>query len=72
MACYHISLIKKHNRQILYINVFTPDKLYYVINVKNESINLHRILSGINDIHMFFIKNENTLMCSYVKLLVCI
>jgi hypothetical protein len=58
---------KKHNRQILYINVFTPDKLYYVINVKNETINLHRILSGINDIHMFFIKNENTLMCSYLN-----
>jgi hypothetical protein len=57
---------KKHNRQILYINVFTPDKLYYVINVKNESNNLHRILSGINDVHMFFLKNENTLMCSYI------
>ena len=57
---------KKHNRQILYINVFTPDKLYYVINVKNESNNLHRILSGVNDVHMFFLKNENTLMCSYI------
>lgn len=56
----------KKNRKILYINVFTPDKLYYVINVKNESVNLHRILSGINDVHMFFLKNENTLMCSYL------
>jgi len=58
---------QKKNRHILYLNVFTPDKLYYVINVKNESNNIHRILSGINDVHMFFLKNENTLMCSYIN-----
>lgn len=57
---------KQPHTKILYINVFTPDKLSYVINIKNESQNIHRIISGINDIHMFFLKKQNTLMCSYL------
>jgi hypothetical protein len=61
-------LFKKiDNRNILYINVITHDKLFDVINVKNETINLHRILTGIIDIHLFFIKGQNTIMCSYIK-----
>ena len=58
---------KKNNRKILYINVFTYDKLSNIINVKNESSNLHRILTGIIDIHIFFIKEQNTIMCSYIE-----
>jgi len=49
----------------LYINIFTHDKIYYSMEVKNERTNLHRVLTGINDIHIFFIKNKNTVMCSY-------
>jgi hypothetical protein len=58
---------RENNKQILYINLFTPDKLIYAINIKNETTNLHRVVSGINDIHMFFLKNENTLMCSFLN-----
>ena len=36
-------------------------------NVKNEKTNFHRILSGLLDIHAFFIKGSNTSMCSYVN-----
>lgn len=57
---------KIENRHILHINVFTHDKLIDVVNVKNETTNLHRILLGIIDIHLFFIKGQNTLMCSYI------
>lgn len=54
------------NRKILYINVFTLDKLSYIINIKNEKYITHRIVSGINDIHMCLLKNQNTIMCSFV------
>jgi hypothetical protein len=57
---------KNKNRKILNINVFTHDKLCNVLNVKNESTNLHRILTGVIDVHLFFIKEKNTGMCSYV------
>lgn len=57
---------KQSNTKILYINVFTPDKLSHMFNIKNEHNITHRIVSGINDIHMCFLKNQNTLMCSFL------
>jgi len=53
-------------RRILYLDLFGYDKIGYIFNVKNEKTNFHRILSGLLDIHGFFIKNYNTHMCSYV------
>jgi hypothetical protein len=57
----------KLGRKILYLNLCNFDKLYYMINIKNENSDYHRILTGLLDIHLFFIKNTPTSMCSYVN-----
>ena len=57
---------KEPNKKILYLDLFGYDKLGNLLNVKNEKSNYHRILSGLLDIHSFFIKQSNTHMCSYV------
>ena len=38
-----------------------------MITVKNEKTNYKRILYGILDIHMFYITNSSTEICSYVN-----
>jgi hypothetical protein len=55
------------NIKILYLDLFGYDKIGDIINVKNEKTNFHRILSGLLDIHLFFIKQSNTQLCSYVN-----
>lgn len=55
-------------RRILYLDLFGMDKIQNIFNIKNEKTNIHRALSGILDIHNFFIKESNTNMCSYVDM----
>jgi len=55
------------NKKILHMELFGYDKIMYTINIKNEKSNFHRILSGLLDIHSFFIKKTNTSMCSFVN-----
>lgn len=55
------------NRKILYLDLFGADKISNLLNVKNEKSNYHRVLSGLLDIHSFYIKQTNTQMCSYVN-----
>jgi hypothetical protein len=55
------------NKQILHLDLFGYDKIWYLLNVKNEKTNCHRVLSGLLDIHSFFIKKCGTPMCSYVN-----
>ena len=57
---------KSQCRRILFIDLLGFDKISNTFNVKNEKTNFHRILSGMLDIHNFFIKNSQTQMCSYV------
>jgi hypothetical protein len=59
--------LKEPNKKILYLDLFGYDKIGNLLNVKNEKSNFHRILSGLLDIHCFFIKQSNTQMCSYVN-----
>lgn len=59
-------IFKERENKILYLDLFGSDKLGNLINVKNEKTNYHRILSGLLDIHSFFIKQSNTQMCSFV------
>jgi hypothetical protein len=54
---------KNGNKQI-YLDVYTLDKIFNSLNVKNEKNNYHRLFEGILDVHKFFIKNCNTTMCS--------
>ena len=58
---------KTSDKKILHMELFSFDKFTYAINIKNEKTNFHRIMSGLLDIHCFFIKNSNTSMCSYVE-----
>lgn len=58
---------KQINKKILHMELFSYDKFIHSINIKNEKTNFHRILSGLLDIHSFFIKKTNTSMCSYVS-----
>jgi hypothetical protein len=55
------------NKKILYLDLFGYDKMFNFFNVKNEKTNYHRILSGMLDIHNFYIKQSDTPMCSYVN-----
>lgn len=54
------------NTKRIYLDVYTLDKLFYSISVKNEKTNYHRLFEGLLDIHKFFIKKTNTIMCSDV------
>lgn len=60
-------IFKERTNKVLYLDLFGSDKLWNLLNVKNEKTNYHRILSGLLDIHSFFIKQSNTPMCSYVN-----
>ena len=55
------------HKKCLYLDLFGSDKIKYIYSVTNEKTNFHRILSGLLDIHLFFIKQTNTQMCSYVE-----
>ena len=74
--CYHKHYIdgihahifkQKSFKKILYIDTICYNTLAYMVNIKNEKNNLHRILYGLLDIHWFFIKEHNTTMCSFVN-----
>jgi hypothetical protein len=54
-------------RKIIFMDLLGFDKIGHILNVKNEKTNFHRILSGMLDIHNFFIKSSQTQMCSYVN-----
>jgi len=61
---------KKHSgreRKVIFMDLLGFDKIGHTLNVKNEKTNFHRILSGMLDIHNFFIKGSQTQMCSYVN-----
>ena len=60
-------LPEENSRKILYLDLFGHDKINSFFNVKNEKTNFHRILSGLLDIHTFYIKQTDTPMCSYVN-----
>jgi hypothetical protein len=56
------------NVKKLYIDLICCGKLFNIFNVKYEYCNIHRIMSGILDIHWFFIKDfAETSMCSFVN-----
>lgn len=55
------------NKKNLYLDLVGSDKIKYLLSVKNEKTNFHRILAGLLDIHLFYIKQCSTQMCSYVN-----
>jgi hypothetical protein len=55
------------NKKLLYLDLLGSDKIGYALSVKNENTNFHRILAGLLDMHLFYIKQNNTQMCSYIN-----
>lgn len=62
----HIFKQDNNNKRILHLELFSIDKFTHALNIKNEKTNFHRILSGLLEIHTFYIKKSSTYMCSYV------
>ncbi len=58
---------KEPNKKILHMELFGYDKCIDALNIKNEKTNYHRVLTGLLDIHSFYIKQTNTSMCSFVE-----
>lgn len=54
-------------KKVLYLNLIRLDKIDKIFSVKNENTNFHRILTGLLDIHNFYITKSNTQICSYVN-----
>ena len=57
----------KPNKKILYLSLIEFDKIQSIFNIKNEKTNFHRIMTGLLDIHSFYVKGSSTSMCSYVS-----
>lgn len=58
---------KKSNRKILFLDLSGSDKLHFIYNIKNEKNTFPRSLIGLTEIYMFFIKQTDTSMCSFVN-----
>lgn len=58
---------RRSDRKIFFLDLSGLDKLTYALNIKNEENNFHRILSGLVDVYMFYIKKHSTSMCSCVN-----
>ncbi len=55
-------------KKALHVNLHSIGKTFNSIDVKNEKTNFHRILTGVLEIHNFFMKDcRKTEMCSYVN-----
>lgn len=53
--------------QNLYLNIHKFDKMMGIISIKNEKTNYCRIISGIIDIHTFFMYKKSTSICSFIE-----
>ena len=51
----------------LYVNMISKDKLEDMIVIKNNKTNMHRILEGLLDVHKFYLKRKETIMCKYIE-----
>jgi|MDSZ01.3.fsa_nt_gb hypothetical protein len=64
-GCYPF-IFKERINKILFINLQSFDKMKNILVIKNEKNIFSRILTGVLDIHNFFINNKCD-MCSYVN-----
>lgn len=55
------------NSKNLFIDLYGFDKIWHALSIKNEKTNFHRVLAGLLDIHLFYIKETPTSMCSYTN-----
>ena len=57
---------KEDHKERLFIHLSNLNKVFNIISIKNENSNVNRVLTGILDIHSFFVKNSDTELCSYL------
>jgi hypothetical protein len=55
------------HKKILHMNLVSFDKIQHIFCIKNEKTNTHRLLAGLLDVHLFFIKQSSTQMCSFIR-----
>lgn len=55
------------NSKNLFIDLYGFDKIWHALSIKNEKTSFHRVLGGLLDIHLFYIKETPTSMCSYTN-----
>ena len=65
-------IFPKNKYKCLNISLLGSDKFYQMFIIKNEDTNIHKILAGLLDIHLFITKNKSTPMCSYIYKRTCI
>jgi hypothetical protein len=58
---------KRSDRKIIFFDLSGLDKIHLIFNIKNEKNTLERSLIGLTEIYMFFIKQSDTSMCSFVN-----
>jgi hypothetical protein len=58
---------KRPDRKIFFMDLTGLDKVSFMLNIKNENTNFHRILAGLVETYMFYIKKTETSMCSCVN-----
>ncbi len=57
----------QRNSKNLFLDLYGFDKFSFIFSVKNEKSSFHRILSGLLDTHLFYMKEKPTYMCSYIN-----
>ena len=50
----------------LNISLLGSDKINQIFIIKNEETNLHKVLYGLLDMHLFITQGKSTSMCSYI------
>ena len=60
-------IFPKNKYKCLNISLIGSDKFHQIFVIKNEDTNIHKILAGLLDIHLFITKNNSTQMCSYIN-----
>jgi hypothetical protein len=59
-------IFSNNKYKCLNISLLGNDKLFQMFIIKNENTNIHKILAGLLDIHLFITKKKSTQMCSYI------
>jgi hypothetical protein len=56
---------KNDNVRTLYLNIHNLNKIPGMLSVKNETTNIHRVLEGVIESHIFFTNSNKTNICSF-------
>ena len=54
-----------NNTRNLYLNIHHLNKISGMLSVKNENTNIHRVLEGVIEVHIFFNNSSKTNICSF-------